>query len=61
MNKIEEVKVSKRQQKIADEDKKWLIQVFMSTNYDKFELMDSNRVLKAGKLARLKEELNVET
>ena len=57
MNKIEEVKVSKRQQTISAEDKKCLIPIFVSTNYDKFLLMDSNRLLKAGKIARLKEEI----
>ena len=57
MNKIEEVKVTKRQQTISAEDKKCLIPIFVSTNYDKFLLMDSNRLLKAGKIARLKEEI----
>jgi len=58
MNKIEEVKVSKRQQTISAEDKKCLIPIFVSTNYDKFLLMDSNRLLKAGKIARLKEAVS---
>ena len=57
MSKIEEVKVTKKQQSISAEDKKCLIPIFVSTNYDKFLLMDSNRLLKAGKIARLKEEI----
>lgn len=54
---MKEIKLSKKQLSISAEDDAYLVPMFISTNYDKFMLMDSNRLIKPGKISRLKEEI----
>ena len=57
MSRTKEIKITKQQQSMSSEDQKWLIPIFVSTNYDKFLLLESNRLIKPGKVSRLKEEI----
>ena len=55
--KTKEVKLTRKQETIASEDRKILVPMFISTDYDKFLLIESNRLIKPGKIAKLKEEI----
>ena len=57
MSRTKEIKITKQQQSMSSEDQEWLIPIFVSTNYDKFLLLESNRLIKPGKVSRLKEEI----
>jgi len=52
-----EIKLTRKQETIASGDKKLLVPTFVTTDYDKFMLIESNRLIKPGKSSRLKEEI----
>ena len=54
---MKQVKLTKAQVSISQEDEKYLVPVFITTNYDKFLLMESNRLIKPGKVSKLKEAI----
>ena len=52
-----EVKLTRKQESIASNDTKYFIPMFSSMDYEKFMLIDSNRLIKPGKISKLKEEI----
>ena len=53
-----EIKLTRKQEAIASGDKKFLVPTFVTTDYDKFMLIDSNRLIKPGKSSKLKEDID---
>ena len=54
---IKEIKLTRKQESIAEGDQKRLVPMFITDDYDKFMLIDSNRLIKPGKVSKLKEEI----
>lgn len=52
-----EMKLSRKQESLSSDDDKMLVPIFKSTNYKKFLLIASNRLIKPAKVAKLKEEI----
>ena len=57
MMQPKEIKLTRKQEAIASDDKKFLVPTFVTTDYDKFMLIESNRLIKPGKSSKLKEEI----
>ena len=55
--KTKEIKLTRKQETVASDDKKLLVPIFSTTDYDKFMLIESNRLIRAGKVSKLKEEI----
>ena len=52
-----ELKLNRKQESLTEGDKKILVPIFMTDDYDKFMLVDSNRLIKPAKISKLKEEI----
>ena len=52
-----ELKLNRKQESLTEGDKKILVPIFRTDDYDKFMLVDSNRLIKPAKISKLKEEI----
>ena len=52
---IKEIKLNRKQKSLTDGDDSIIVSIFKTINYDKFLLIDSNRLIKPGKISRMKE------
>jgi|TARA_Y100000310_G_scaffold343440_1_gene451087 hypothetical protein len=52
---IKELKMNRKQKSLTDGDDVIMVPVFKTDNYDKFLLIESNRLIKPGKISRMKE------
>tara|TARA_R100000656_G_scaffold7903_4_gene9126 strand:+ start:4326 stop:5210 length:885 start_codon:yes stop_codon:yes gene_type:complete len=52
---IKELKMNRKQKSLTEGDDVIMVPVFKTDNYDKFLLIESNRLIKPGKISRMKE------
>lgn len=52
-----EIKLTAGQKKVSDSDLSFIVPVFKTSDYNKFMFIESNRIIKPGKVSKLKNEI----